>query len=208
MVWGQEGYKCPSVCRVACIFLWNRSESRGLENRKTLGIDVQGEGKGESGLDRKQLQLSNNNLLWGGLICGWSCGVLMFRWCHFQGETHQRGPCVSVFSSLAVGTRRVSPAAYTHPHSYVKRYESRKASSGSPRSRKSDQIRASSWDSVYENRAEEICSQQRYLSWRGEGLRAVAEGVGRADATAAVCPCPLAVCTNWSFRYLVHKIIN
>lgn len=93
--------------------------------------------------------------------------------------------CLYIFS-LTVRTRRVTPATYTHPHSYVKRYESRKASSGSPRSRKSDQIRASSWDSVYENRTEEICSRQRYLSWRGEGLRAVAEGVCCADATAAV----------------------
>lgn len=50
---------------------------------------------------------------------------------------------LSVFS-LPVRTRWVISAAYPHPNSYVKRYESWKASSGSPRSRKSDQIPASS----------------------------------------------------------------
>lgn len=70
VVWGQEGYKGPSVRRWPVVFLRNRSEGWGLENRRTLGIGVQGEGKGESGLDRKQLRLSNNNLPGAGSFVG------------------------------------------------------------------------------------------------------------------------------------------
>lgn len=41
---GQEGYKGPSVRRWPVVFP-NRSEGWGLENRRTLGIGVQGRGK-------------------------------------------------------------------------------------------------------------------------------------------------------------------
>lgn len=153
-------------------------------------------------------------VLFPGMGC-WECssvaGIrLMHRFKAKLGKLTNMS-LLSVFS-LLVRTRWVISAAYTHPHSYVKRYESWKASSGSPRSRKSDQIPASSWDSVYENRAEEICSQQHCLSWRGEGLRAVAKGVCHKDATAAVeqtflCLCqPFTCTTNLSFKYLVYKI--
>lgn len=102
---------------------------------------------------------------------------------------------LSLSLSFADRTGWVIPETYTHPHSCVKRYESRKASSDSPRSRKCDKIRASCRDSVYENRTEEIFSQQLCLPGRGSGLMAVAQGVCSAgfllpwDSAPCLCSC-------------------
>lgn len=92
----------------------------------------------------------------------------------------------SLCFSFADRTGWVIPETYPHPHSCVKRYESRKGSSGSPRSRKCDKIRASCRDSVYENRTEEVFSQQLCLPGRGSGLMAVAQGVRSAGFIATV----------------------
>lgn len=84
---------------------------------------------------------------------------------------------LSLCVSFADSTGWVIPETYTHPYSCVKRYESRKASSGSLRSRKCDKIRASCRDSVYENRTEEIFSQWLWLPGRGSGLMAGSGGM-------------------------------